>query len=98
MNKAELDSKIDELTAAANALEGLEKTFKLDDINALKIAIEAKALDDVVNILNTISLSSIQEMDAAIADANTAIKTQEARVAAFDKAYGILKTAFNIVV
>jgi hypothetical protein len=39
MTKEELETKIQELTEAAKGLEEPEKTFKLADINTLKITI-----------------------------------------------------------
>ncbi|WJG10690.1 hypothetical protein [Aliiglaciecola sp. LCG003] len=98
MNKQQLMSKIEELRQAAESLEGATKAFKLNEISILKIKIEGMAIQDIAAKMNSITLPELADMDVAIESAANAVKTQQQRVQAFDKAYTFIKTALGLVI
>lgn len=98
MNKQEIIDKIEELKLAAAGLEGATRTFKLDDISRLKIKLEGMSINDVANKMGSISLPDISEMNSAIEDATSSIKSHEQRVNAFNKAFNFIKTSLSIIV
>ena len=97
MTKEELETKIQELTEAANSLEEPEKTFKLADINNLKMALESLALEVLMEKMAQIQLPDLQEMDKQIAAAKTATEAHNTRVDAFNAAFDLLKKGLDIV-
>jgi hypothetical protein len=48
--------------------------------------------------MRAISLPDISDMNSAIADAASSIKTHEQRVSAFNKAFTFVKTSLSIVI
>lgn len=98
MNRQELMEKIEALEEAASGLEGAARIFKGNDIKQLKIQIEGMAIDDIESKMSQIELPDLEDMDKAIQEASDAIKSQNDRVAAFDKAYSFIKTAVGVVV
>jgi hypothetical protein len=98
MNKQEILDKIDALKVAAEGFEGSTKTFKLDDVSRLKIKLEGMSIEDIANKMRAISLPDISDMNSAIADAASSIKTHEQRVSAFNKAFTFIKTSLSIVI
>jgi len=97
MTREELDTKIQELTEAANGLEEPDRTFKLSDIDRLKIKLEGMALDELRQKMEQIQLPDLQKIDKQIAAAKDATKANQARVDGFNTAFAALKTAIGIV-
>jgi hypothetical protein len=97
MTKEELETKIQELTEVANSLEEPEKTFKLSDINMLKIKLEGLALKELRQKMDQMKLPDWQEMDKQIAAAKIATEAHEVRLDAFNVAFELLKKGLDIV-
>jgi hypothetical protein len=98
MTKEELETKIQELTEVANGLEEPEKTFKLADINTLKITLEGMALEELRKKMDQIQLPDLQEIDKQIAVAKAATEAHNIRVDAFNVAFELLKKGLDIVI
>jgi len=96
MTRKELDNKIRELTETADGLDEPDKTFKLNEVDRLKIEIEGMALQELRNKLEQIQLPDIEEMDEQIAAAKDATTAHKTRVDAFNAAIEILTAALNI--
>lgn len=97
MDKQALLNKIAQLEQAAQQMDEPDKTFKLDDISQLKIFIESMSISDITQKMQSIELPKIQEMDSSIQLAIKATATHLQRINAFNKAYGIIKGAINLV-
>ncbi len=97
MTREELKTKIQELTEAANGLAEPDKTFKLGEVDRLKIKLEGMALEELRQKLEQIQLPDLQQIDEQIAAAKDSTEAHQARVHAFNAAIGILKTALGIV-
>tara|TARA_B100000497_G_C7343860_1_gene225530 strand:+ start:210 stop:506 length:297 start_codon:yes stop_codon:yes gene_type:complete len=96
MNKQELLDKISQLEQAANQMNEPDKTFKLTDVSLLKIAVEGQAISDIAQKMGSIELPKIQEMENGIQVATQAISSHAQRADAFNKAYGIIKSAIGL--
>ena len=98
MTREELQDKIDELEEAAGSLDEPEKTFKLGEIDRLKIKIEGMALEDVLKELEKMELPAHTVIDEQIKKAKDAQEANETRVEAFNIAFSIIKTALKIII
>jgi len=98
MNKQEIVDKIEGLELAAENFEGATRVFKLDDISRLKIKLEGMSISDVADKMSLISLPDVSEMNMAIEDATSSIKSHGQRVDAFNMAFSFIKTSLSIVI
>ena len=98
MNKEELLEKIDNLKQVAETLEGNTRVYKLNDISQLKIEIEGMSIEDIATKMSSISLPDISQMQESIQEASSSITSQDNKISAFNTAYGIIKTALNIII
>lgn len=98
MDKQELLGKISHLEQVANKMNEPDKTFKLNEVSKLRIAIDGMAIYEIAQKMQGIELSKIQEMDNAISLATKAISSQSERVNAFNKVYEIIKGVLKLVI
>lgn len=98
MDKQELLNKVAQLERAAEQMDEPDKTFKLDDVSQLKIAIDSMSISDIAQKMQTIELPAIQEMESNIQLATRATTSYAQRVNAFNSAYGVIKGALGLVV
>lgn len=98
MTKEEILSKIAELEEAAKSMDEPDKTFKLSDIDQLKIELEGLAISDVAEKMRSISLPEIEQMDSNIAAAKDATAAHSQRVLAFNMAFEFIKGALGIII
>ena len=98
MDKQELLNKISQLEQAAEEMDEPDKTFKLTDVSTLKISIEAMAISDIAQKMQSIDLPKINEMEDSIQLATQAISSNAQRVHAFNKAYGIIKGVIGLAI
>lgn len=98
MTKEELMAKIAKLRQGAETLDEPERTFKLADVDQLEIQIAGMALDEIADKMRAISLPDTEAMDVDIKAARDATAAHALRVAAFDKAYGLIKTGLGFAV
>ncbi|MFC1573132.1 hypothetical protein ACFL6M_05985, partial [Candidatus Eisenbacteria bacterium] len=64
----------------------------------LEIHLHGMAIADIADKMRSIPLSDLEAMDAEIAAARAATEAHSRRVAAFNRAYGLIKGALGIVV
>jgi hypothetical protein len=98
MDKQELLANVAQLQEASEQMDEPEKTFKLTDVSILKISIEGMSISDIAQKMQSIELPKIQEMEESIQLATQAVTSHAARVNAFNKAYGIIKSAIELAI
>ena len=97
MTEEELQTKIEELTEAANGLTEPDKTFALGEVDQLKIKMEGMTLADLRQNLEQIQLPAIQEMNEYITAAKDTTRAYQQRVNALSSAIGLLRTGLRML-
>jgi len=98
MTRDQLLQSISELEAAANNMDEPDKTFKLSDIDQLKMELDGMALSDINARMAAISLPDINEMNSNIASAKDANNQHTQRVAAFNSAFQFITGVLKFVI
>lgn len=98
MDKQDLLKKVSMLKQAAEDMDEPDKTFKLDDVSQMKIAIESMSISDIAQKMQQIDTPKIQEIDDSIQLALQATASHSQRVHAFNKAYGVIKGAIKLAI
>lgn len=98
MDKQTLLHNVLLLRQAAEKIDEPEKTFKLDDVSQLKIAIESMAISDIAQKMQQIDTPGKQVIDDSIQLALQANLSQSQRLDAFNKAYGVIKAVMKLAV
>lgn len=98
MTKDELNEKIESMKSSAGTLEEPDKTFVLNDIRQLEIKALGLSASHIAQKMQSISLTSIQEMDDNIQKAKDATNSYDQRVSYLNLALSFVKGALNIVI
>ncbi len=95
MTEKELELNILELIELAKSMDEPDRTFKLNEIDALKIQLQGVSLSALKSKLKQVNLVEPQVIDKDITAVERAAKTQKAVVETFDFGVKLIKTALR---
>ena len=95
MTEKELELNILALTKLAKTMDEPDRTFKLNEIDALNIQLQGVSLSDLKSKLEQVTLVDNQAIDEEITAVEKANKTQETIVETFDFGVKLIKTALR---
>ncbi len=95
MTEKELELNILELIELAKSMDEPDRTFKLNEIDALKIQLQGVSLSALKSKLKQVNLVEPQVIDKDITAVERAAKTQKAVVETFDFSVKLIKTALR---
>jgi len=95
MTEKELELNILELIELAKSMDEPDRTFKLNEIDALKIQLQGVSLSDLKSKLEQVTLIKPQVINKDITAVERATKTQKAVLKTFDFGIKLIKTALR---
>ena len=95
MTAKELELNILALTKLAKSMGEPDRTFKLNEIDALNIQLQGVSLSDLKSKLEQVTLVEPQVIDEKIIAVKRTAKTQQAVVETFDFGVKLIKTALR---
>ncbi|MFT5756921.1 MAG: hypothetical protein ACI9LM_001646 [Alteromonadaceae bacterium] len=96
MTREELENKIELLEGVADSLSGLARLKANTEINLIKNELAVRGVEDISNLMTSISLPELADMDSKILAASDATKTQEERIGYLNTAVGFIKNALGV--
>jgi len=95
MTEKELELNILALTELAKTMDEPDRTFKLNEIDALNIQLQGISLSDLKSKLEQVTLIDTQDISKKITAVEKENKTQERIVKTFDFGVKLIKTALR---